>query len=327
MTCALLEDGGIRCWGHNDVGQLGRGDLTVYERPSRVLLPARAIEVDAGVSHACAIVEGGDVYCWGYNDWWQVGPEEGLTTSTPKLVLDGAIDLALGDYHSCAVLATGEVSCWGLNGTYGSVTPVGHGAFGERRPPGLVPGVSGAVHGDAGLDQTCVVRQDRTVTCWGRDSLEEELSDVDAVAIGLFHTCAISGGRVFCWGSNEHGQLGDGTFFNRIRPMPALDLTEARSLAVGATHSCAVVAGGGLFCWGDNYAAQLNDGGWPIDRASPARVDGLTGVLFGDGSRHSCVHTDAEQIECWGWNAWGQVNFATTAIEVVPTVVLGLEPL
>jgi alpha-tubulin suppressor-like RCC1 family protein len=325
MTCALLEDRGVRCWGRNDEGQLGRGDRTALEAPARVELPSLAIDVEAGASHACAILEIGDVYCWGRNNVLQAGPGGPDVIDTPMFVIGGAVDLALGDFHSCAVLGTGEVACWGLNSDR---APVGHGNLNEAQPIDLVPGVLDAVAGDAGLDQTCVIRGDRTVTCWGRDSQEEELANVDEVRVGRRHSCAISGARVFCWGDNDHGQLGDGTFVPHSRPLPVLEVSDARRLAMGSSHVCAVAgATGELWCWGDNFAAQLNDGNWPNDRAAPARVEGLSGVLFGDGFRHACVSIERGAIECWGWNEWGQVNFSTAAIEAAPSIVLGLEPL
>jgi alpha-tubulin suppressor-like RCC1 family protein len=227
----------------------------------------------------------------------------------------------VGDFHSCAILLDGTVSCWGSN----SEGQVGHGEVGTTQPPAPVPNIVFAEAGDAGLDQTCVLLQNRTLRCWGRYAAIDFLQQVDQVQVGRRFSCAVVAGRVHCWGANDHGQLGDGTFVDRASASPVLEIDDARSLALGSSHGCVVAGAGELWCWGDNQAAQLNDGNWPHDRGTPARVD-IDPVRFGEGFRHACVSLESGRVECWGWNEWGQVGFDTAAIHLVPTRVLGLDP-
>src|SRR5262249_40432091 len=86
-TCAILADGGLRCWGLDDRGQLGYGVQTNYgdDEPLAGLPPVSVppvISVDLGERHTCARVGSGDIRCWGANDYGQLGY---ATTFVPVL--------------------------------------------------------------------------------------------------------------------------------------------------------------------------------------------------------------------------------------------------
>lgn len=330
MSCALAADGEVLCWGYNDLGQLGRGRFSLLEGPDRVALPGAAVDVDTGNTHACAVAEGGDVYCWGDNQYGQAAPEDdAIEVADPVRVLGSAVDVATGDLHTCAVLATGQVWCWGYNtdGGFGSGV-LGRDEVGFTYLPAPIPGVSNAVKAAAGLFSTCLLLADRTVRCFGYPFDAAGMPPVEELGVGRGHACVrTEDGRVFCWGWGDHGQLGDGMKVNRGFAEPVVGIDDATRLIVGSSHNCVVRATGGLWCWGDNLTGQLGDGTWPDDRGIPGPVPGLEGVLLGDGFLHTCVLTDAGTVECWGFNPVGQVDFETAAIRIVPSRVVGLDPL
>jgi alpha-tubulin suppressor-like RCC1 family protein len=80
-TCAVLNDGGVRCWGENWEGQLGDGTTPQSSTPVSVQGLVDATFVSAGVTHTCAIASGGRVYCWGNNGDGQLG--NGTHDSSP----------------------------------------------------------------------------------------------------------------------------------------------------------------------------------------------------------------------------------------------------
>ena len=125
-TCALLEGGGVMCWGENEFGQLGTGEGPGSDVPVAVSgLPA-ARQIASGYEHTCVILEGGEAMCWGHNERGQVGDRtEGLGNIAYRPVgVEGlpsdAVSIATGTFHTCVVLENATLLCWGHN-AYGEL--------------------------------------------------------------------------------------------------------------------------------------------------------------------------------------------------------------
>jgi alpha-tubulin suppressor-like RCC1 family protein len=129
-TCAVLEDGGIQCWGGNEVGQLGDGTTTDSRVPVLVHGLPPALDVRAGASHTCARLRNKTVACWGGNAAHQLANGMLASSSKPAPVtgLVGVQELALAGDSACARLADGAVRCWGGNawGQLGDGTTSAH---------------------------------------------------------------------------------------------------------------------------------------------------------------------------------------------------------
>ena len=137
-----------------------------------------------------------------------------------------------------------------------------------------------------------------SVLCWGSNA-NGELGDgtttrrstptpvnglgtgVTAIVTGSAHTCALTvAGSVLCWGSNNRGQIGDGTTTQRLLPSAVSGLESGvMAIAAGALHTCALKANGGVQCWGWNPDGRLGDG-TTTPRPVPTAVSGLeTGIM------------------------------------------------
>jgi alpha-tubulin suppressor-like RCC1 family protein/Tfp pilus assembly protein PilE len=233
FMCAVLDTGGMKCWGNNINGQLGNNTTTQSSSPVVVKNAANngdltsVVSASAGESHVCAVLTSGAVSCWGNNSSGQLG--NGTTTQRllPRAsnLTSGVNSLTSGLAHSCALLDDSSVKCWGnnINGQLGNNTTTR-----SSSPVGVLTLGSGVV----------------------------------SVAAGEGFSCALfAAGNVKCWGQNNWGQLGDGTRVNRSSPVAVTGLTSGVvSLAAGKDHACAVLSSLQTRCWGYNIAGQLGDG-------------------------------------------------------------------
>lgn len=141
---------------------------------------------------------------------------------------------------------------------------------------------------------------------------------------GPFHMCAItSGGGLGCWGSNNSGQLGDGTTTDRTTKVPVAGLASGvAQVTGGAWHSCALTSAGGVKCWGSNIVAQLGDATGGL-RVAPATVPGLAAdvVAIAAGYFHTCALITSGRVMCWGHDNEGQIGSGPFANYSLPTLV------
>ena len=182
-SCALLNDGSIKCWGSGLSGRLGNGRTNDSSTPVTVSLPAgkSATMLSVGRNHSCAVLNDNSLVCWGDNSFGRLGVGGTGNRSTPGAVNLGSGKTAkavkAGFYHSCAILNDDSLKCWG-DGDSGKL---GY----EDDTIRYVPAGSGI---DLGTGKNAV-----------------------AVSVGSEHTCALLNDHtVKCWGTNVYGQLGAG---------------------------------------------------------------------------------------------------------------------
>ncbi|RYE42381.1 MAG: IPTL-CTERM sorting domain-containing protein [Hyphomicrobiales bacterium] len=345
-TCAVTTIGAVQCWGNNGNGQLGNGSLNNSSSPVAVSgLGSGVASLAAGFAHTCALTNAGSVQCWGNNGYGQLGNDPTTDSRTPVPVSglgSRVVALAGGFGHTCALTAASSAQCWGYN----SVGQLGDGSTTDHGTPEPVAGLgSGVAALASGNVHTCALTRDGAVQCWGNNNggqlgdgttskrpTPAPVSGLDsgvvALAAGQLHTCALNrAGAVMCWGANGYGQLGDGTTSSRLTPEPVSGLgSGVVALAADSNHTCAVTSSGSVMCWGRNDNRQLGDGS-TANRAFPVQVSGLGGnvVSVTAGQGHSCALTDAGAVQCWGWNAFGQLGNGTTAEQLTPVPVLGLD--
>lgn len=150
------------------------------------------------------------------------------------------------------------------------------------------------------------------------------------------HTCGIRSdagyeGKVYCWGYNGNGRLGDNSTTNRttgpVAVGTAAPFTSATFVKVvaGNAHTCALTSysGGDIWCWGLGTSGQLGNGASATSNV-PVKVTG--GYSFVDvlvGYNSACGLTTTGQAYCWGDNAYGQLGDGTTTDKNSPTLPLG----
>ena len=279
FSCALLNNGAVKCWGFNNIGQLGNGTTDTSRIPVTVdgITGASfrrnpnqiAISITAGLTHTCAILEDTTAKCWGANRNGQLGDGTTNRSLTPVQVLESAgsttplrniVSIAAGHNHTCAVIMGGTAKCWGKN----RLGQLGTGPR-ENTRESFIP-VPVADLGGTG--------------------------NILAVSIssGNFHTCAVvTDNKARCWGLDQDGQIGSnyiGTSnpFSRFRELSPLyqgyvypeiptkvwedyspsnspiELDNVNSISPGENHTCSlrmINQVGQVWCWGGALHGQL----------------------------------------------------------------------
>lgn len=297
MLLVQRVSGAVQAAGLNTWGQLGVGDRNHRLALTQVTgLTTGVKDLVAGTEHACARV-GSGLRCWGSTREHAVGAGSSPAQTSPIDVLGlttGVAHIAAGDFHSCAAPASGGVVCWGWNYLGG----VGNGTLkkGAVKVPTAVQGI-GAVE------------------------------QVDGLFAGYAHTCAIlAKGALKCWGSNSHGQLGDGTTTSASSAKLIAALSSGVVEGGGGTHhTCVRMSSGKVQCHGENTYGQLGDGTFK-NRKLPVEVLGLSDAVdlavYDDGA---CALTKVGAVWCWGANERGTVGDGTFGHRNKPTRVVGME--
>ena len=322
VTCAILNGGGVKCWGEN-LGQMGLGDgisrgLNAAEMGSALpfvdLGSGRtARQVAVGLSHACAVLDDSSLKCWGIGGAGELGQESNTSRglapgqmgdSLPSINLGpgrSALKVAVGTQETCVILDTRAVKCWGANFSWCDL------GYSYCNPIGTNTGDMSGL-GTIDLGSNFYV-QDLTVG-GGSDTTAGNSK------------CAISTtGSLKCWGRNWNGQLGlDDNVPRGNGPgqggmgdsLPTVNLgpgRTARDVVEGAYHTCALLDDYTVKCWGPNFNGALglgdtssrgNNGG---DMGRLPTVDlgtGRTARRISAGQNYTCAVLDTGGVKCWG---------------------------
>jgi alpha-tubulin suppressor-like RCC1 family protein len=236
-TYAIKADGTAWSWGQNNSGQLGDG--TGLGRPSPVSISGLSgvVAIAGGYYHALAVKADGTVVAWGSNSNGQLGDGTTYTSLTPVQVsgLTGVVAVAAGSSHSLALKSDGTVWAWGLN----SDGQLGDGGTTQHLTPVAVPGLSGVSRIAAGNAFSLALRTEGT-----------------------------SGGQVWVWGKNDHGQIGDGSFISRSTPVPVNALSGIVAAAANGSRAFAIGSDGSVWAWGEHAVDESTDSSSALQRSS-----------------------------------------------------------
>ena len=339
-ACAVVN-GAAYCWGENQFGQLGDGTTTNSAIPVQVLGLTEGVQaVAAGWELSCALAHDA-AYCWG-----AIGGDGGLADLTPAKVqgLNSNVQAIIVDINVGSALIDGALYSWGNDLVAATAQVIGLSSNVQAKAAGPCEIVNGAVY------------------CWSNDNQNGQLgngtfapsstpvqaqgltSGVTAIAGGWEHVCAVMNGDAYCWGNNDHGQLGIQVNLATLcgTPQPASSSTThscnsvpvrvdglpsgVESITAGTYHTCAI-AKGLAYCWGYNAYGVLGDG-TVTSSYQPVQVQGLTGVTAISASGYpdsdsydvTCAQANGD-IYCWGANAYGQLGNGSTTFSSVPAKV------
>ena len=214
---------------------------------------------------------------------------------------------ASGYAQTCGII-NAEAWCWGSNNTTGKL---GNGTTDDALVPTRVLRETGLLSGKTDTD----------------------------IAVGNYFACVVADSKVYCWGSNQYGQLARGTTNTTANPVPAR-VTEQSGILLGKTvtqvvaggrHACALTTEGRVYCWGRNDFGQLGNNSI-VDSSIPVAVS-TAGVLSGKivtklaavpDTNTTCAIADSIAY-CWGGNASGELGIGSAAsYSAIPRQITGL---
>ena len=302
-ACVIASDNKLYCWGRNHRGQLGNNSTADSSKPVAVnmtgVLAGKTIkQISSGAYHTCVVASDDNVYCWGENMKGQLGNNSTANSSVPvKVDTSGVLagktikQISTGHYHTCAVASDDKMYCWGENNN----GELGNGSTVDSRVPVAV-NMTGALAGKT----------------------------IKQMSVGTYNTCVIaSDDKVYCWGSNAYGQVGNNSLTDSNVPV-AVNTTGVlagktiKQISVGHHRACAIASDDKMYCWGNNMGGALGNGS-TTDSHIPVSVN-MSGVLAGKvirrisiGAFHTCVYATDNKIYCWGSNNYGQLGNNSTA--------------
>jgi alpha-tubulin suppressor-like RCC1 family protein len=352
-SCAVVSDATLRCWGSNDLGQLGIPGAVIQRTPGAVPDRQNAASVAAGWGNTCVLLRDGRVICWGTdyngdsgcpNPAHVYGPMQCDTFPSGS----GMVEIASGGEHGCSRKFDGSLQCWGRNdfGEVGDGTSglPGSGLNPHRYTPVAVPGIRQAVAITVGVWHSCAALGTGSVLCWGNNDtgnlgtgdtksyavptpvvgLDSAAGGAISVTAAAGHTCALMrDGSVSCFGDNALGQLGDGSTQASFVPVRVAGLGSVTAVAAGGHHTCAVVRSGSVVCWGRGTEGQLGQGAL-VSSETPVTVELPPNVAIrsiASKYHHTCALSDEGKIWCWGANGDGRLGDGTIENSDLPVAV------
>jgi alpha-tubulin suppressor-like RCC1 family protein len=364
-------------WGQNYSGETGVGESTqagcyCIPTPTTVTGLTDATQISGGCCHTLALHSNGTVTAWGDNGAGQLGngTTEGSETQVQVPGLGNVVAVAAGYEHSLALLANGTVMAWGDN-YYGALgvgasfaSGGGPDTCGVSTPcskvPIPVPGLSDVVAITGSYYFSLALLADGTVMAWGQDNSGQVgdggsqagigcecverpvrvpgVSGAMAISAGESHALALlAAGTVSVWGSNQYGQVGNGTALTPppscvcVGPTAASGLSgPVEEVSAGNYHNIALLAGGNPQAWGENRLGQLGNGTTSPATGcgcvpTPGGVAGLSGLLsVAGGEYHSMALLGDGTVRAWGRNLYGEVGDGTETERNAPVPVSGL---
>jgi len=222
---ALQQDDSLWAWNGIYGSDLGGGVPT--------LIGSGFSAVAAGWEHALAVKTDGTLWTWGWNAYGQLG--DGTTTNRNGFTQIGTdfVRVAAGGVHSLALKSDGGLWAWGAN-TIGQL--------------------------GIGSSETCFDSASATSYVCSTTPQLVGTGFIEVTAGDSYSLALKNDGSVWAWGSNESGQLGDGTSMSSASPMRVPGLGGVVTVAAGGGSSLAVKSDGSVFSWGANNFGQLGDG-------------------------------------------------------------------
>lgn len=343
FSVMLKDDGSVWAWGYNAHGALGDGTSNNECVPIKVPI-SDVKEISAGIDHVMALKNDGTVWVWGSNLYGQYGNGtissvpagqnlsnwyiSSLPTEVPGL--NNVKTISANAYNCFVVKNDGTVWAWGDN----RLGDLGDGSTTTHSSPVQVKGLANIVDVSGGTHHTLALDNNGNVWAWGYNEdgelgnnageqtdqfgynynpepVQVPIDNVASISAGLYVSMALKkDGTLWAWGSNENGELGDGTSTSRSTPARISGLNNVIEMCGPDTTSMALTSDSIMWTWGANRGlASANTGDTSSYRNTfytPTRVEVIDNVKkFAFKSQVVLALKNDGTLWAWGDNPYG----------------------
>lgn len=338
-SCAIRGQQ-LYCWGQNNLGQIGDGTFAHSYTPKPVASAYGPWSgpMALGASHSCAINTDNSLHCWGSSIYGQLGTLSSTPVNYPSHIFlgDSWIKITTGSMHMCGITDVGQLRCWGTQIAGSGTLGINSTAATETKLPLAIHADVGAswIDVSAGANHTCAINKGRSVSCWGDNrfgqiglgtaqavysapTIVPSLSDVASLTAGSNSACTLSTDlKLSCWGSNSHGQIGNGAYGNMVLSPVAIDIGHSWDLvSVGNNFTCGV-SEKRHYCWGSQENGMSATGIGTGMITTPKLIDNSTTWASVVTAENRACGLNAGQYYCWGREIYGELGNGGTASAV-----------
>ena len=270
-----------------------KGSPRTASATTKFTVAPEPVSIDAGGWHACAVLASGHIVCWGEGGQGEPGNGSRRNENTPVEVK--------GIGNAAQVSSGGglRAPCWRpAMSTAGGSTSSARPATKSVRKSARSPGVTNRV-----------LRQDPVRS----QGIGEAIQISAGEGFSGSNACAVlASGHVDCWGEDDFGQLGNGTYNSNgvSTPVEVQGVSNASQVSAGKGYTCSLLSTGHVDCWGDSDYEGL-DSGDTEDSAIPAEVQGITdATAISVGAEETCALLATGDVECWGFTCTASSGMA-----------------
>jgi alpha-tubulin suppressor-like RCC1 family protein len=354
---ALDKNGRAWAWGNNTAGSIGDNTTISRRTPVSVAGAVKTFcQISIGSNSVLAIDKNGRAWAWGSYIALGIGSETSKLSPVTILGQNKTFcKVSAGGDFSVAIDKNGRAWGWGRNdlGQLGTNSTI---ATNVARPGQITPvSVAGAIKtfcritggGQPGIGFSLAIDKNGRAWAWGNNG-NGQLGD--NTTVGKFTPVSVAGavktfcdikngvnqsfgialdknGRIWGWGINGNGQLGDNTNVSKRTPVSVLGAAKTFcKIAAGGFHTAAIDKNGRMWCWGNNSNGQLGVNSTVIvSVATPLSVVGTAKTFchVSAGNNHTLAIDKNGLVWAWGFNNTGQLADGESADSLTPKSIIG----
>lgn len=336
-TIGIRNDGSLWGWGGNAYGEDGTGSSNLQDYPTQLGTAKNWMSVSAQDANSGAIRGDGTLWLWGYNGAGEIGNgTHGGQQSTPLQVGTATNwrSVSVGDQFTLGIRTDGTLWAWGGNNR----GQLGDGTTSEHDSPEQIGAATNWVSVSAGGGSTVAMRSDGSLWAWG-DNTDGQVGDgtigglrMWPEQIGYTGDWKTAGtgqagvvwairtdGTLWTWGTNQVGQVGDGSQTDRPVPTEIGSAATWKSATVGGGHVVATGTDATLWSWGYNSNGQVGNGTSGGNVLAPALIGPAHNwKAVSAGQYHTVIIRTDGSLWAWGDNAAGELGDGTTVSQNTP---------